>query len=177
MGHQCSPWTLCLWVANSKFLHTFVICDRLPKADIFFGIDLQKWYSLSCWDSDWHLFIQREGSFLTYTRNKEDLHNIALVTSTLKILPKHNGMVPIKFRGHNLQDQMAYSFSNKHTKKRNDPNIHIFNGIYNVKGKSTLSVMGSYYNQKISHQNISYQRTMHWTFGTPSWQNTSNTCE
>ena len=99
--------TLHLWIEDFKFSHTFVICDKLPEADFLFRIDIQQLYSLSyCWDSDRHLFIQREGSFLTYTRNKEDLHN-----STSQIYaedyPRHNGAVPIKFRGHNLQDQVA----------------------------------------------------------------------
>ena len=141
--------TLKLWIADFKFSHNFVICDKLPEADFLFGIDLQKWYSLSyCWDSDRHLFIQREASFLTYTRNKEDLHNIALVKSTLKIPPGHNTAVPIKFRGHNLQDQVSYFISNQHTKKGIDPNIHILNGIYSIKGRLTLHVMVANYTNK-----------------------------
>ena len=60
-------------IADLKFLHTFVICSRLPEIDFLFGIDLQKLYSLSyCWDSDRQLFTQRKGSFLTYMRNTED---------------------------------------------------------------------------------------------------------
>ena len=126
---------------DSRFqiLHTFVICDKLPNIDFFFGIDLQKCCSLSYYrDSDRHLFIKREGSFLTSSRNKEVLHNIALVKSTPKILPKHNGMAPIKIKDNNLQDQVEYFISNQHTKKEFDPNIHILNGIYNIKEKSTL---------------------------------------
>ena len=88
--------TLQLYIANCKFSHTFIICNRLQESDFFFGIDLQKWYSLSsCWDSDRHLFIQREGLFLTYTSNKGDLHSIAVVKSTLKI--PLGTMVPYQF--------------------------------------------------------------------------------
>ena len=57
-------------------------------------------------------------------------------------------MVPIKFRGHNLQDQVAYFISNQYTKKEIDPNIHTLNDIYNIKGKSTLFVMVATYNNK-----------------------------
>ena len=117
--------TLHLQIADFKFSHTFIICNRLPEADWLFHINLQKWYSLSyCWDSDRHLFIQREGSFLTYTRNKADLHNIALVKSTLMIHPRHNGAVPIRSKWYNLQEQVAYFINNQHTKKEPDPNIH-----------------------------------------------------
>ena len=77
--------TLCLHIADFKFSHTFIICDKLPETDILVGIDIQKKYSLSyCWDSDKQLFIQRKGSFLTYTRNCEQQHNIAEVKSPLK---------------------------------------------------------------------------------------------
>ena len=75
-----------LWIADFKFSHGFIICNRLPETDFLFGTDLQKWYSLPYyWDSDRQLFIQREGSFLPYTRNREGLHNIAVVKSTLNI--------------------------------------------------------------------------------------------
>ena len=39
--------TLHLQIADFKVWRTFVICDKLPEADFLFGIDLQKWYSLS----------------------------------------------------------------------------------------------------------------------------------
>ena len=69
--------TLYLWIALFKFLHTFIICNRLLEADFLFCIDLQKQYALPfCWDSNRHFFIQREGFFLTYTRK------VALVKST-----------------------------------------------------------------------------------------------
>ena len=56
--------TLHLHIANFKFSHTFIICHKLPETDIFFGIDIQKRYSLSySQDSDKQLFIQREESF------------------------------------------------------------------------------------------------------------------
>ena len=66
----------------------------------------------------------------------------------LKIPPRNNGTVPIKFRGYNLQDQEAYFISNQHTKKELDPKIHIFDGIYNIKGKSSLYVMVANYTNK-----------------------------
>ena len=64
--------TLHLHIANFKFCHTFLTCDKLPDTDILFGIDIPNRYSLSySWDSDKQLFTHREGSFLTYTRNCE----------------------------------------------------------------------------------------------------------
>ena len=64
--------TLHLHTANFKSAHTLIICDKLPETDILFSIDTQKRYCLSySWDSDKQLFIQREDSYLTCTRNCE----------------------------------------------------------------------------------------------------------
>ena len=56
-----------LHITNFKISHIFIICDMLPDTDILFATD-----------------IQREGSFLTYTRNCEQQHNIAVVKSPFK---------------------------------------------------------------------------------------------
>ena len=43
--------TLQLQIADFKFSHTFMICDRLPNTKILFGIDVQKKSTLSyAWD-------------------------------------------------------------------------------------------------------------------------------
>ena len=36
-----------LRIAEFKFTHTFIICDRLPNTEIIFGIAVQKKFSLS----------------------------------------------------------------------------------------------------------------------------------
>ena len=90
-----------------------------------------------CCDSDRHFFIQREGSFLTYTRNREEHHNIVVVKSTLKIPPRHNGAIPIRI-----------FISNQHTKKGLNPNIHVIDSIYNIKGKLTLHIIVANYTNK-----------------------------
>ena len=107
--------TLHLHIANFKFFPTSFIYDKLPETDILFDIDIQKRYSLSYnWDLDKQLFIQREGSFLTYTRNCEQQHNIAVLKSPLKIPPRLNGAIPITSEGHNLKASMEYFITNQH---------------------------------------------------------------
>ena len=65
--------------------------------------------------------------------------------------PRHNGVIPIMIKGHNLKAYVAYFISNQHTNKGLDPNIHEIDGIYNIKGKSTLHAhVGSYTNKHIS---------------------------
>ena len=97
--------TLHLQIANFKFSHTF-ICDRLLETDFIFGIDLQKGIL--------HLIF---GTLHTERRLTPDLHqkhNIAVVKSTLKILPRHNDIVPIRISGTQIKDLVAYYFSNPH---------------------------------------------------------------
>ena len=43
--------------------------------------------------------------------------------------------MPIKIKGHDLRDHMAYFISNQHAKKGPQPNIHVIDGIYGIKGK------------------------------------------
>ena len=98
-----------LRIADFKFTHNFVICDRLPDTEIIFGIDVQKKLSLSyAWDKDKKCYIQRDGEFLTYSGNGEQKATIGIVKSTLKIPPRHNGVVPIRITGQRMKEQMAY---------------------------------------------------------------------
>ena len=48
-----------LRIAEFKFIHNFVICDRLPVTEIIFSIDIQKKFSLSyAWDREKLLYPQ-----------------------------------------------------------------------------------------------------------------------
>ena len=98
-----------LRIADFKLTHNFVLCNRLPDTEIISGIDIQKKFSISyAWDKDKNCYIQEEGKFLMYTRNCEQKATIGVVKSTLKILPRHNGVVPIKITGQTIKEHMAY---------------------------------------------------------------------
>ena len=43
---------------------------------------------------------------------------------------------------------MRYFISNQHTNKGLDPNIHVIDGIYNIKGRSTLHILVANYTKK-----------------------------
>ena len=102
-----------LWTADFKFSHNFIICDRLPDTEILFCIDVQKKFALSyAWDQEKNSYIQKEGRFLTYTRNCEQKANVTIVKSNLKILPRHNGVIPMKIKGQSVKGHMAYFISN-----------------------------------------------------------------
>ena len=94
-----------LRTAEFKFTHNFIICDRLPDTEIIFGIDIQKKFSIShAWDKAKNCYIQNNGKFLTYTRKCEQKVAIGIVKLTLKILPRHNGVIPIKVTGQALRN-------------------------------------------------------------------------
>ena len=77
-----------LRIAKFKFTHNFIICNQLPNMELIFGIDIQKKFSISyAWDREKNCYIQKEGKFLTYTRNCEQRATIGTVKSTLKIPP------------------------------------------------------------------------------------------
>ena len=86
-------------------------------------------------------YIQKDGRFLTYTQNCEQKVMIGIVKSTLKITHRHNGIIPIKIKGHSIAEQIACFISNQKSTKGKDPNINIVNGIHNIKGKTSVSIL------------------------------------
>ena len=135
-----------LWIADFKFTHNFVICNRLPDIEIIFGIDVQKKFAISyAWDKEKYCYIQRDGKFLTYTWNCEQKATIGIVKSSLKILPRHNGVVPIKITDQTIKDHMAYFITDENSTKGRDPNINIISGIHCIKGKTSVNVLVSNY--------------------------------
>ena len=98
-----------LRIADFKFTHNLIICNRLPDTQIIFGIDIQKEFSISyLWNKEKNCYIQRDGKFLIYMQNYEQKATIGIVKSSLRILPRHNGVVPIKITGQAIKDHMAY---------------------------------------------------------------------
>ena len=138
-----------LRIVEFKFTHNFIICNRLRYMQLIFGIDVQKKFSISyAWDKEKNCYIQKEGKFLTYTRNCEQKATIGTVKLSLKISPQHNGTVPIKISGPVIKEQMAYFLMDNDSTKRRDPNINIINGIYQIKGKTSVNILVSNYKNK-----------------------------
>ena len=124
-----------LRIAEFKSTHNFIICDRLPDTGIIFGIDVEKKFSLSySWDKEKNCCILQDGRFLTYTQNYKQKVMIGIVKSTLKIPPRHNGIIPIKIKGNSITEQTACFISHQESTKGKDPNINIVSGIHNIKG-------------------------------------------
>ena len=138
-----------LWIAEFKFTHNFIICNQLPETELIFGIDIQKKFSLSyAWDKEKNFYIQRDGKFLVYTHTCDHMATIGTVTSTLKIPPQHNGVVPIKISGPIIKTHMAYFLTDDTTPKGKDPNINIISGIHKIKGKTSVNILVFNYTNK-----------------------------
>ena len=67
---------------------------------------------------------------------------------TLKIPPRHNGVIPIKTTGQAIQEHMAYFITDEDATKGRDPNINIINSIHNIKGKASVNILVSNYTNK-----------------------------
>ena len=138
-----------LQIAEFKFTHNFIICDQLPEKEHIFGIDIQKKFSLSyAWDKDKNCYIQQNGKFLVFTHPNTHTATIGTVKSTLKIPPRHNGVVPIKISGPLITTQMAYCLTGDSTPKGRDPNINIINGIHKIKDRISVNILVSNYTNK-----------------------------
>ena len=137
-----------LRIADFKFIHNFIICERLPDTEIIFGINVQKKFSLSyAWDKEKNCYIQKDGRFLTYTQNCKQMVTIGIVKSTLKIPLRHNVVIPIKIKGHSITGQTALFISNQESTKGKDPNINIVKGIH-IKGRTSVNILVSNYINK-----------------------------
>ena len=73
---------------------------------------------------------------------------IGTVKSTLRIPPRHNGIVPIKISGPIIEEHMAYFIRDDNTSKGKDPNINIISSIHEIKGKTSVNILLSNYTNK-----------------------------
>ena len=138
-----------LQIEEFKFTHNFIICDQLPDTELIFGIDIQKKFSLShAWNKDKNCYIQQNGKFLAFTHTNTCTATIGTVKSTLKIPPRHNGVVPIKISGPLIITHMAYFLTDDSTPKGRDPNINIIDGIHKIKDRTLVNILVSNYTNK-----------------------------
>ena len=89
------------------------------------------------------------GKFLVYTHSSNCMTTIGTVKSTLKIPPRHNGVIPIKISGPDLSQHIWHtSLQMTSTPKGKDPNINIIDGIHKIKGRTSVNILASNYTNK-----------------------------
>ena len=67
---------------------------------------------------------------------------------TLKIPPRHNGVVPIRITGQAIKEHRAYFITDENSTKGRDPNINVIDGIKSIKGKTSVNILVSNYMNK-----------------------------
>ena len=133
-----------LCIADFKFTHNFIIYNQLPDTELIFGIGIQKKFSLSyAWDKNQQCYIQWNGRFLAFTHTTTQKAMIGTVKSTLKIPPRHNGVVPIKIGGQLITMDTAHFVTADSMLKGKDPNVNIIDGIHKIKDRSTIHMIVS----------------------------------
>ena len=85
---------------------------------------------------------------MVYTHSCDWTATIGTVKSTLKIPPRHNGVIPIKISGPIIKTHTAYFLTDDSTPKGKDPNINIIDGIHKIKGKTSVNILVSNYTNK-----------------------------
>ena len=88
------------------------------------------------------------GKFLSCTHATHQEATIGTVKSTLKIPPRHNGVVPIKISRQSIITDTAHFIADDSTHKGKDPNISIIEGIHRIKDRSTINVIVSNYTNR-----------------------------
>ena len=138
-----------LRIADFTFTHNFIVCNQLPDTEFILGMDIQRKFSLSyAWDKDHQCYIQRNGKFLSFMHTTHQKATIGTVKSTLKIPPRHNGVVPIKISRPSITTDTAHFIADDSTHKGKDPNINIIKGIHRIKDKSTVNIIVSNYTNR-----------------------------
>ena len=111
-----------LQIADFKFTHNFIICDLLPDMKLIFPIDIQKKFSLSYTsDKGKNCYIQWNGKCLAFTHANNCTATIGTVKLTLRIPPRHNGVVPIKISGPLITTHTAHFITDDSTPKEEIP--------------------------------------------------------
>ena len=85
---------------------------------------------------------------MAFTHTTTQKATIGTVKSTLKIPPRHNGILPIKISGPLITTDTAHLITDDTTPKGKDPNINIIDGIHKIKDRSTVNVIVSNYTNK-----------------------------
>ena len=139
-----------LRIAEFKFTHNFIVCNRLPK----YWNNVWHWYTKE--NSHCHMLgtkrrtaiFRRMAVFSHKTQNCEQKVTIGIVKSTLKIPSRHNSIIPIKIKGNSFARQTACFISDQELTKEKDPSINIVNRIHKIKGWWSVNILVSNYSNK-----------------------------
>ena len=85
---------------------------------------------------------------MTFTHANTHKATIGTEKSTLKIPPRHNGIVLIKISGPLITTHTAHFIMDDSISKGRDPNINIIDGIHKIKDRTSVNIPVSNYTNK-----------------------------
>ena len=106
--------------------------------DVILGIDFPREYRLS-YDRDeekW-CYVRYKGQFLCYTEDMELGVNQVPIAKTICIPPKHNRVILVSIKGHNIKTPTACFLGSQYT----DTEVRLIDGVHDILCNATLQVL------------------------------------
>ena len=133
IGHA----TITIHLKNLRVTHHFIIVKSL-MTDVILDIDFPREYRISYdWDEDKRCYIRYKGNFLCYTEDMESGINWVSVAKTIRILPKHNEVISVSIKGHDIRTPTACFVGLQYT----DTDVKLVDGVHNISHNTTLQVL------------------------------------
>ena len=138
-----------LMIADFRFAQNFIICNRLLNMEILFGINIQKKFSLSYTSDKEKTFTYRRMVDFLPTSETVNRRQLLVLSSQLsKYLPDTMASFQPISKVIQLKDIQHTSSAIKIQQREKDPNINILNGIYDIKGKTSVNILIPNYTNK-----------------------------
>ena len=133
IGHA----TITLHLKNLRVTHHFIVVESL-MTDVILGIDFQREYRiLYDWDEEKQCYIRYKGQFLCYTEDMESGINRVSVAKTIRIPPKHNGVISVSIKGHDIKTPTACFIGSQYT----DTEVRLIDRVHDISRNAMLQVL------------------------------------
>ena len=133
IGHA----TITLHLKYLRVTHHLIVVKSL-MTDIILGIDFQREYRISYdWDEEKWCYIRYKGQFLCYTEDMESGINKVSVAKTIHIPPKHNRVISVSIKGHDIKTPTACFIGSQYM----DPEVKLIDGVHDILHNATLQAL------------------------------------
>ena len=106
--------------------------------DVILGIDFQREYRISYdWDEDKRCYIRYKGQFLCCTEDMESGINWVSIAKTIRIPPKHNRVISVSIKGHDIKTPTACFIGSQYT----DTVVKLIDGVHDISCNTTLQIL------------------------------------
>ena len=126
-----------LHLKNLQVTHHFIVVESL-MTDVILGIDFQREYRISYdWDEEKRCYIRYKEQFLCYTEDMESGINRVSVAKTIRIPPKHNGVISVSIKGHDIKTPTACFIGSQYT----DTEVRLIDRVHDISHNAMLQVL------------------------------------